>query len=136
MQSNDSSLKGTSVYKIDKISEKYILDRYSNVKTNLIEITEDKLENIITKYRANLIYILFWSTPFSIILTSLLTLNTTEFKNPLFGLDIYTWKAIFIICIVISIIWLIVSICQLIHKRNMLTIKSLIECIKASREYK
>lgn len=93
-------------------SSKYIANERENIKTDLIKITKDKLENILLKFLDNLKLRISWATPFSIFISTLTTLLTAEFKDFFIGKDI--WHAIFLICTLLSGIWLIVNIIRLI----------------------
>ena len=75
---------------------RFIDKKMSNIKSDLIEITHDKLENILLKYLKNLNKTKAWSTPLSIFITVLITRTTTDFKNAL-GLEKQVWDAIFFI---------------------------------------
>lgn len=93
-------------------SSKYIANERENIKTDLIKITKDKLENILLKFLDNLKLRISWATPFSIFISTLTTLLTADFKDFFIGKDI--WHAIFLICTLLSGIWLIVNIIRLI----------------------
>lgn len=111
-------------------SNKFIDQRRSNVKSDLIEITQDKLENILFKHLDCLKYNREWITPFSIFITLLITIYTVTF-NDFLGLKAYEWKSIFIVCGFISFVWFIYSIIQLFRYRESITLDSLINKIKA-----
>jgi len=109
--------------------DKYIIGRYENVGSYVIEITEDKLRNILMDFRQNLLFIIAWATPFSILISAITTLVSTDFKKAL-GLDASVWNAIFIILIIIAVFWLLADLVFLIQKRKLLTINQLIKKIK------
>jgi len=92
---------------------KYIDQVRSNVKSDLKEITDDKLENILLKYLSLLTIRTAWITPFSIFLATLITKLTAKF-NDTFGIKAPVWEAVFILAIIAAFIWFIVDIVLLI----------------------
>ena len=110
-------------------SNKFIDKRRSNIKSDLIEITHDKLENILLKHLHRLKYRRELVAPLSIFITLLITVQTVTFND--FGLKAEMWKSIFIFCAFLTLIWLIYSIILLIKYWNSTTIDSLIDKIKA-----
>ena len=80
-----------------------------NTQTDEIIITRDKLENILLKHSENLKVKYSWSTPFSILITCLVTFLTTDFKAR-FGFSSATWSAIFVIVLLLSGLWLLHSL--------------------------
>ena len=110
-------------------SDKFIDKRRSNVKSDLIEITHDKLENILLKHLHRLKYRREWVAPLSIFITLLVAILTVTFND--FGLKAEEWKFIFILCGIIAFCWFIYSILLLIIYWNSTTIDSLINKIKA-----
>lgn len=74
---------------------------YNNTDQNLIRITEDKLYNILKDHCDDLKKKNNWTTPFSISLTILLSLITSQFRDALF-IEAPVWKAIFIVALAIS----------------------------------
>ncbi|NOR48414.1 MAG: hypothetical protein GQ533_10295 [Methanosarcinaceae archaeon] len=110
-------------------SDKFIDKRCSNVKSDLIEITHDKLENILLKHLHCLKYRKEWMAPLSIFITLLVTIITVTFND--FGLEAEVWEAIFIVCALFTFILFMRSIILLIKYWNSMTIDSLIDKIKA-----
>jgi len=88
-------------------SDKFIGNRITNVKSDLIEITEVKLENILLKNLNKLEIRKSWIAPLSVFIAVLLAKLTTTFKTA-FGINASVWEALFLLIIVISFIWLIV----------------------------
>ncbi len=118
------------IFNIDSgSSNKFIDKRRSNIKSDLIEITHDKLENILLKHLHRLKYRRELVAPLSIFITLLITVQTVTFND--FGLKAEMWKSIFIFCAFLTFIWLIYSIILLIKYWNSTTIDSLIDKIKA-----
>ncbi len=99
---------------------------HSNVSQEVIEITADKLTLILTEHVDCLEKSKEWQLPLSLIITILLVLSTTDFKDSL-GLPATTWSAIFLISCVLSIFWLIKT---LIKKRSAMTIEDILRAVK------
>lgn len=114
---------------------KFVSEVRSNVKSDLIEITEDKLENILLKHLKKVTTTKNWITPLSIFITVLIVLLTAEFKEFL-DLEKEVWKAIFIIILICSFIYLIITIIRAIIHSNKSSITYLIEEIKYSESTK
>jgi hypothetical protein len=109
--------------------KRFVSDVCSNTQSDLIYITEDKLENILLKHINNLNKSNGWITPTTLFITILIVLITSDFKDTL-GLEKYVWNALFIIGLIISIIWLIISIIKAGKSIKRATIEFLISEIK------
>lgn len=81
----------------------------SNIKSDVIYITEDKLRNILTDFLKSFKKVNDWIAPFSVFLTILITFLTTDFKD-FIGINKLGWEAIFYIFLIGSFLWLIISI--------------------------
>jgi len=110
--------------------ERYVDKHYANVKSDIIEITHDKLENVLLKFYERRLLLSAWFNPFSIILSVALTLTTAEFKTTVFSVEGPTWKAIFLVALCLSIAWLVILWIQLFRYRNETSIESLINRVK------
>jgi hypothetical protein len=110
-------------------SSKFVDKRRSNTKSDLIEITEDKLENILLKHIQCLGLRKGWIAPLSIFIAFFVSLLTASFNSKL-GLSADTWQAIFIICSILSGGWFIVSIIKLFINWKSTKIETLINKIK------
>lgn len=88
--------------------DKFVNDYTSNVKSDLIEITEDKLENILLKHLNKLNTNQMWITPLSLFITIILVIITATFSTKI-GIDKSVWEAIFYIAALITFIWSIIS---------------------------
>ena len=99
---------------------------HSNVSQEVIEITADKLTLILTEHVDCLEKSKEWQLPLSLVITILLVLSTTDFKNS-FGLPATTWSAIFVISCGLSVVWLLKT---LIKKRNAMTIQDILKAVK------
>lgn len=78
---------------------------HSNTEQTLISVTEDKLRLILNEYLELIESKKTWLAPFGILLTILVVLTTSEFKD--FLISKYTWQAVFIMTGVLCIIWFI-----------------------------
>lgn len=110
--------------------DRYVDKHYANVKSDIIEITHDKLENVLLKFYERRLLLSAWFNPFSIILSVALTLTTAEFKATVFSIEGPTWKAIFLVALFLSIAWLVFLWVKLLMYRNETSIESLINRIK------
>ncbi|WP_271855448.1 hypothetical protein [Patiriisocius marinus] len=112
---------------------KFVDKKMSNVKSDLIEITHDKLENILLKYLTNLDKLKSWITPLSIFLTVLITRLTATF-NDTFGVSKDVWDAFFLLLLIGSLVWLIRNTFVIINCWKKANLEYLISQIKASEE--
>ena len=62
-------------------NNKFVSKVCSNTKSDLIEITEDKLENILTKFLKDYKKTIEWMTPLGLFLSFLITSFTADFKD-------------------------------------------------------
>jgi len=114
---------------------KFVDKRMSNVKSDLIEITHDKLENILLKHLKNLDLRKSWITPASIFLTVLIARLTSTFNDSL-GIPKDVWNAFFLILMVASGIWLIWRIIEIINCWKKSSVEYLINNIKSPEKSK
>ncbi|WP_310595520.1 hypothetical protein [Flavobacterium sp.] len=85
-----------------KSNSRFISQVCSNTKSDLIEITEDKLENILIKFLSNYTNLTIWLTPLGIFLSLLLTfLTAADFKEFL-GITKNYWYAFFVLSLILS----------------------------------
>lgn len=103
---------------------------YTNTKSDLIEITDDKLKLILSDFIKRIKKTHDWLIPFSILLTLLITFLTTEFSIDFLGISRSTWSTIFILIFIISVIWLFISAFNCINKKRLNTLENLIAQIK------
>lgn len=108
---------------------KFIAQVRSNVKSDLIEITEDKLEVILLKHLRSCDTRWSWIAPLSVFLSLLLAIITTTFVDSL-QLKADTWHAIFILLCAASGGWLLVSLIRMLWFWNSASIAFLITTIK------
>lgn len=124
MEDNKNSLNPSSKF-VDQVR--------SNTKSDLIEITEDKLENILIKFLEKFKKTINWLTPLSIFLTVILVLLTAEFKDFL-GLEKSIWNALFVLVSLLSLLWTILNAYHAIIYTKHCTIEKLIEEVKNTKK--
>lgn len=128
-------VKKKSTFQVQNTQSKFVDKRMSNVKSDLIEITHDKLENILLKHLKNLDIRKSWVTPASIFLTVLVARLTSTFNDSL-GITKDVWNAFFLILLIASSIWLIWRTIEIFSCLSKSSIDFLIKTIKASEENK
>ena len=111
------------------VPENFVNEVRTNTKSDLIQITEDKLENILLKYLNTINKSNGWVTPVSLFFTFFVVILSVDFKDFL-SLTKDTWKAIFIILMILSFIWTIKSVYIAISCSKKSTIEHLINLIK------
>jgi uncharacterized membrane protein len=104
-----------------------------NTASDLIVITKDKIENILLKHLKNMNTQLGWVTPLGLTVSIALTLMTTNFKD-FANISASIWTAVFIIGLVLSIIWLIVSVVRAFIHRGKTTIEYLIKKFQSGQD--
>lgn len=108
---------------------RFVDRRRSNVKSDLIEITEDKLENILIKHLRRMELRKRWLFPLGLLVSVVLTLTTATFKDSM-GLDAPTWHAVFVILTIASAVWLLADLVHLFRCWTKTTVEYLIGLIK------
>lgn len=101
----------------------------TNTQSDLIEITQDKLENILIKFLKEYRKTIEWVTPLGLFLSFLLTCLTAEFKDFL-SISKNIWSAIMYILMVVSLAWTVYSVCTALYYRKKNNIEYLINKIK------
>ena len=81
---------------------------HSNLSQEIIKITTDKLKLVLKDYLHLMERKKEWMTPLGIVITLVVVLTTTTFKEAYFSAD--TWKAIFVITLILSSVWLLKSL--------------------------
>lgn len=112
---------------------KFVNQVIINTKSDLIEITEDKLENILIKYIDKVKKTFNWLTPLSLFLTILIVLLTAEFKT-FIGIDKTVWNAFFLLSLIFTGLWTIKSGYYAIKCSKESTIEKLLQQIKNATE--
>lgn len=113
----------------NSLDSRFIDQKRSNVKSDLIEITHDKLENILLKHLKNVTILNSWITPLSLFLTLLVARLTATF-NEFMGIKAEVWDAIFLLGLITSVIWFIISIIKIIKLYKKASIEHLLSLIK------
>lgn len=134
MQTDPISIESALAKAVEPRQEdsKYISQVRSNVKSDLIEITEDKLEIILLKHVDTLAIRTRWITPLSLFLTVLLAELTTTFSDK-FGVKAAVWEAVFLLLGVGSCIWLLVALVVLWRRWKDSSLNSVIATIKNTK---
>ena len=114
-------------------TSRYVNQHRINVKSDLIEITEAILENILLKHLSNLMIRRSWIAPLSIFLAILLANLTATFSKK-FGIEAAVWQAVFLILACASCVWLIVSVIRLKIYWKKSTLSNLLTVIKHADE--
>ena len=110
---------------------RFVDNRRSNIKSDLIEITEDKLENILLKYLKNMGRQTAWMTPLGLFISVLLAINTSTFTDK-FNISANTWEAVFLLAAIGSGLWLLISLITLATHWKNSSIDFLISEIKST----
>lgn len=113
----------------DDLDSRFVDKHRRNTKSDLIEITEDKLENILLKHLAKLEMQKRWLLPFSILLSVSLTLASAKFQDAL-NLKADVWNAVFVVILIVSIVWLVLDIIRLIRCWSQTKLEHLLSLIK------
>ncbi len=107
-----------NIYKRNGDSDKFIDKKRTNTKSDLIEITHDKLEIILLKHLEFVSIKNSWISPISVFITILLTNLTATFKK-FIGIEKEVWEALFLLGLVGSIFWLVIALIRIsIHRKE------------------
>ncbi len=128
----DSPPEPRAMFATDR-SSSFVRKLISNIKSDLIEITEDKLENILLKHLSKLAARRSWITPLTLAVTLGLTITTATFSTT-FGLDAAVWQAVFLILACGSFIWLILAVIDLARSWHETSLSSLMDHIKDAKK--
>jgi len=109
--------------------DRFINQVCSNTKSDFIEITEDKLENILIKFIRDLKNSTGWLTPLTVFLTVLVAILTSDFNNFL-NIPKYVWCAIFYIILAVSFILSVYKGVLAIRNRKKIRLETLMNRIK------
>jgi hypothetical protein len=115
------------------VQDKFVNQVRTNTKSDLIEITEDKLENILLKHVQKLTKVDSWITPVSLFFTILIVLLTSSF-NDFLSIEKSVWKSTFVVGLIITLIWSIKAIYHSIKCSKNASIEYLIGQIKNHKE--
>jgi len=106
-----------------------------NIQTDLILISEDKVEIILMKNKKALSSAHSWVTPTSLFLSFLATLITADFKTTL-GLTGENWKVVFIILLIASFVWLVFAAFSFIKYKGKTSTEYMIAQMNKDKENK
>ena len=98
-----------------------------NLEPVFIITTEDKLKLCLYKAIDRLDAKRKWWTPSALFVTLVLALTTTEFKEQ-FSISAATWKAVFLILTVASLIWAVAAIWK--ARKARVSVESIVSEIK------
>jgi len=93
----------------DASESRFVNERRSNVKSDLIEITEDKLENILLKHLKKMGTRKGWLAPLGLFISVVLANVSATFTEK-FGIGASTWEAVFVLAAIGSGVWLFASL--------------------------
>ena len=114
-----------------KDESRFISNYRSNVRSDLIEITEDKLENILIKHLSRIGARKAWIAPLGIFISVILAITSATFTDK-FGISQSTWEALFYLSGIGSFIWLFISIISVVINWKKSSTDYLIKLIKDS----
>lgn len=105
-------------------------NEYRNIKSDYITITEDKLENIVSKFLAKFKHRARWITPFTLGLSLIASLSATNFTKDALGMAGEYWQYSYRIAFYACCIWSIYAIIRALIVVNSSNSKRLLDEIK------
>ena len=105
---------------------------YDNTQSNIIRITDDKLNVILLENKEAIEKRSNFLTPLTLLITLVLTFCTNDFKDFLM-IPKDAWQGFYMFCILGSAIWLIIEIRK---KKKVISVKELVERIRAQNQNK
>ncbi len=117
----------TNINMGEELNQKLVV--YKNFAPEVVFIDVARLKNILRDYDDNVKKTSDWVGVLALVISLILANCTASFREYL-GLPPETWKAIFVICMIASVIWLIVVVVRLFVTRKKRSIEYLIGCIK------
>ena len=106
---------------------KFIENINENIRSDVIIITRDKLENILLKAYNSRVKKPDGKSPLSIFITTVLSVLTADFKDFLISKEV--WQVIFFVMMIISGIWSLVNFIRAKNKSRDVSIENLINKI-------
>jgi hypothetical protein len=97
----------TTGFSLDELSQGSIVSK--NVNQEVIVTTRDRVHLCLIKHQTNLQSRQDWLVPFGILLTIILTLTTADFKKDALGVDGDTWRALFLMGLIVTTVWLVIT---------------------------
>lgn len=110
---------------------RFIKEKLSNVKSDLIEITDDKLENILVKHCERLDLRTKWIAPASVCISLVFASNTSNFIDK-WGFSAATWEALALLIISLTLLCSLFLIWQAVTNRGKSSPEYLLQKIKNS----
>ena len=109
MESNNKKRKPT-ITANESINDGLIKDSkiHTNLAQEVVVTTEDKIRICLISYLNRIGKKNGWIAPSGILLTIIITLLTSQFKDFYFSAD--TWTAVFIIAALLSLVWLVICL--------------------------
>lgn len=115
---------------LDTIDKKFVKQVCTNTQSDLIEITEDKLENILIKFLNKYNKSRYWFTLLTVVLTLLIAILTADFNKNFLSISKDIWSAIFYLGLFVSFTLFMFSVYFAIRHRNDIKIERLLKTIK------
>lgn len=115
---------------IDPSDTRFVKQICTNTQSDLIEITEDKLEIIFIKFLSKYTKSKYWVTSLTVVLTILIAILTADFNKDFLSISKDIWSAIFYLGLFLSFILFIYSMYFAIKHRNDIKIEKLLKTIK------
>lgn len=102
---------------ISQSNSEFVENVINNVSSDIIRITEDKLRLRLANYEKSIAHSFDWIGAAGIVITILLSLLTTDFKDKL-GVKADTWNAIFVILLLVAIGYIVYAIIKAIGRKT------------------
>lgn len=114
------------------LTSRMISNYHVDLAQEVIVTTEDKLKNYLTDYERDIQYRRDWVTPLGIGLSVAMVFPTATFSNNAFGVNKNTWEAIFVILLVLSAAWFVVTAIRAFYTvvKKPVTTEAVIKVIK------
>lgn len=103
---------------------------YDNTQSNIIRITEDKLQVILYKNKEAIERKSNFLTPLTLLISLILTLFTSNFKDFL-TISKNTWQGFYMFCVLALFIWLCI---ELKNKKKIISVEELLENIRTQNQ--
>lgn len=123
----------TATFSTGDADNKFVAERFENIKSDLLVITHDKLENTLLKFYQHHTLRTAWFNPLSMMVGVVLTLTTAEFKPAALGLNGPIWHALFLLSFVGATAWLVLILYRLATCWRETSVEWLIDRLKNVR---
>lgn len=121
----------TNINMSDELTQNMVV--HKNFSTEFVVIDVASLKNILRDYYDDVKKTSDWIGVLALVVSLVLANCTTTFQ-PAFGLTSDTWKAIFVICLIASIIWIVVVVIRLFKTKKRRNLEYLLKIIKAESQ--